>query len=58
MQDPARPAHSILLAAGIPVVEHLRGVKQLSGRDFRFFAAPPAIRGGTSFPVRALSVCD
>ena len=58
MQDPARPAHSILLAAGIPIVEHLRGLEQLSGRDFRFFAAPPAIRGGTSFPVRALAVCD
>lgn len=58
MQDPARPAHSILLAAGIPIVEHLRGVEQLSGRSFRFFAAPPAIRGGTSFPVRALAVCD
>lgn len=58
MQDPARPAHSILLAAGIPIVEHLRGVEQLSGRGFRFFAAPPAIRGGTSFPVRALAVCE
>ncbi|MBZ5721775.1 MAG: cyclase family protein [Acidobacteriia bacterium] len=58
MQDLARPAHTILLAAGIPVVEHLRGLEQLSGRDFRFFAVPPAIRGGTSFPVRALAVCQ
>ena len=58
MQDPARPAHSILLAAGIPIVEHLRGLEQLSGRNFRFFAAPPAIRGGTSFPVRAFAICE
>ena len=58
MQDKARPAHTILLAAGIPVVEHLRGLEQIGGREFRFFAAPPAIRGGTSFPVRALAVCQ
>jgi arylformamidase len=58
MQDPARPAHTILLAAGIPIVEHLRGLDQLHGRNFRFFAAPPAIEGGTSFPVRALAVCE
>jgi kynurenine formamidase len=58
MNDPARPAHSILLAANIPVVEHLRGLEQLSGQDFRFFAAPPAIRGGTSFPIRAFALCE
>jgi kynurenine formamidase len=57
MKDPARPAHTILLAAGIPIVEHLRGLDQLEGRDFRFFATPPAIEGGTSFPVRALAIC-
>ena len=58
MNDPARPAHTILLAANIPVVEHLRGLDQLHGKSFRFFATPPAIRGGTSFPVRALAVCE
>ena len=57
MNDPARPAHTILLAAGIPIVEHLRGLDQLQGRSFRFFAAPPAIQGGTSFPVRAFAIC-
>ncbi len=57
MKDPARPAHTLLLAAGIPIVEHLRGLDQLQGRTFRFFAAPPAIRGGTSFPVRAFAIC-
>jgi kynurenine formamidase len=56
MEDWSRPAHTLLLAAGIPIVEHLRGLERLEGRSFRFFAAPPAIRGGTSFPVRALAI--
>jgi len=57
MTDPARPAHTILLAAGIPIVEHLCGLDQLQGKPFRFFAVPPAIEGGTSFPIRALAIC-
>jgi kynurenine formamidase len=58
MQDPARPAHTILLAAGIPIVEHLRGLEMLPASGFHFFAAPPAIEGGTSFPVRAFALLD
>jgi kynurenine formamidase len=58
MKDPARPAHTVLLAATVPIVEHLRGLDQLHGHAFRFFAAPPAITGGTSFPVRALAILD
>ncbi|HXZ78457.1 MAG TPA: cyclase family protein [Terriglobales bacterium] len=58
MQDSARPAHTILLGAGIPIVEHLRGLEQVSRRRFRFFAAPPAIQGGTSFPVRAFAIAE
>jgi kynurenine formamidase len=56
MGDGERPAHTILLAASIPIVEHLCGLEQLPGRGFRFFAAPPAIVGGTSFPVRAFAI--
>lgn len=56
MGDMARPAHTILLAAGIPIVEHLRGLDELPRGGFRFFATPPAIVGGTSFPVRALAI--
>jgi arylformamidase len=56
MSDPERPAHTILLAAGIPIVEHLRGLDQLPPAGFQFHAAPPAIAGGTSFPVRAYAV--
>jgi arylformamidase len=51
-----RPAHSALLRAGIPVVEHLRGLDQLPDDGFRFTAAPPLIVGMDSFPVRAFAV--
>jgi len=58
MEDPARPAHTLLLAAGIPIVEHLCGLDRLPAGNFIFFAAPPAIQGGTSFPVRAFALCE
>jgi arylformamidase len=58
MGDPTRPAHTILLAAGIPIVEHLRGLDRLPAEGFRFFAVPPAIEGGTSFAVRAFAIVD
>lgn len=54
----ARPVHSGLLAAGIPIVEHLRGLDRLSGRTFRFSAVPPAVVGMGTFPVRAYAVVD
>jgi kynurenine formamidase len=51
-----RPVHTALLAAGVPVVEHLTGLDRIAGRPFTFFAVPPAIRGMGTFPVRALAV--
>ncbi|HZM65239.1 MAG TPA: cyclase family protein [Nakamurella sp.] len=51
-----RPAHTWLLAAGIPVVEHLTGLDQLPDSGFRFTAAPPAVRGMGTFTVRAFAV--
>lgn len=54
----ARPAHSALLAAGIPIVEHLRGLDELPPDGFRFTAAPPLIEGMSSFAVRAFAVLD
>ncbi|WP_194896183.1 cyclase family protein [Catenulispora pinisilvae] len=54
--DGARPAHTALLAAGIPIVEHLRGLEQLPPYGFRFFAVPPAVQGMGSFPVRAYAL--
>jgi kynurenine formamidase len=53
-----RPAHSALLAAGIPIVEHLCRLDELPVDGFRFSAAPaPVSRLGT-FPVRAYAVLD
>jgi arylformamidase len=51
-----RPAHSVLLAAGIPIVEHLTGLEQLPPAGARFTAVPPPIAGFTTFPVRAFAV--
>ncbi|HEX5595879.1 MAG TPA: cyclase family protein [Micromonosporaceae bacterium] len=51
-----RPAHSTLLAAGIPIVEHLRGLAALPPEGFRFTAAPPLVEGMSTFPVRAFAV--
>jgi arylformamidase len=53
---PARPVHTALLAAGIPIVEHLCGLDQLPASGFRFHAAPPQVVGIGSFPVRAYAV--
>jgi arylformamidase len=58
MGDAGRPAHSRLLAAGIPIVEHLRGLDQLPASGFRFSAAPPRIQGLGTFPVRAYAIID
>jgi kynurenine formamidase len=53
-----RPVHTALLAAGIPIVEHLRGLDQLPPQGFRFHAAPVAVAGMGTFPVRAYAVVD
>jgi arylformamidase len=52
----ARPIHTALLAAGIPIVEHLCRLGELSGRPFTFTALPPAVVGMGTFPVRAVAV--
>ncbi|MFV2087124.1 cyclase family protein [Micromonospora sp. LOL_021] len=54
----ARPAHSILLAAGIPIVEHLRGLGELPAYGFRFSAVPPMFAGLDTSPVRAYAIVD
>lgn len=48
-----RPAHTLLLAAGIPIVEHLTNLRTLPVHGARFSAVPPRIVGFGSFPVRA-----
>jgi kynurenine formamidase len=50
-----RPAHSILLAAGIHVVEHLTALDDVPVRGARFTAVPPRVAGFGTFPVRAFA---
>jgi kynurenine formamidase len=52
----ARPMHSLLLGAGIPIVEHMTNLAALGGAAFRFFAVPPKIAGMGTFPVRAHAI--
>jgi len=54
--DGQRPAHSILLGAGIPIVEHLCNLGRLPREGFRFFAVPVKVRGFGTFPVRAFAL--
>lgn len=50
-----RPAHTLLLGAGVHVVEHLTNLAALPPRGARFTAAPPAVEGFGTFPVRAFA---
>src|SRR5438477_7565494 len=56
--DLTRPAHSLLLAAEIPIVEHLRGLSGLADAAFRFFAVPVKVKGMGTFPVRAFGLVE
>jgi arylformamidase len=51
--DTRRPAHTVLLGAGIPVAEHLTGLDQLPPTGARFTAVPPPFVAFGAFPVRA-----
>jgi arylformamidase len=51
----ARPVHSILLAANIPIVEHMTNLGSLPDEGFRFSAVPPKVAGMGTFPVRAFA---
>jgi arylformamidase len=51
--DPERPAHAILLAAGVSICEHLTGLAALPGSGFKFSAVPPKVAAFGTFPVRA-----
>jgi arylformamidase len=70
--DLSRPVHSILLGAGIPVVEHMCNLDSLitiMGDDslatasgsvprFKFFAVPVKVKGMGTFPVRAFAIVE
>jgi arylformamidase len=51
-----RPAHSTLLAAGIPVLEHLTGLDEVPVTGARLHAAPVRVRHFGTFPVRAYAL--
>jgi len=53
--DPARPVHTRLLAAGVPIVEHLTGLGAVPTRGARLFAVPPPVVGAASMPIRAFA---
>jgi arylformamidase len=56
--DWSRPAHSILLGAGIPIVEHLCNLQALPAAGFRFFAVPVKVKRFGTFPVRAFAITN
>jgi kynurenine formamidase len=51
----ARPVHSMLLGAGVLIVEHMTNLSALPDTGFRFSAVPPKISGMGTFPVRAFA---
>ena len=53
VENHSRPAHTRFLAANVPIVEHLANLKSLPRKGFKFYAVPPPIVKGASFPVRA-----
>ncbi|HEY3764774.1 MAG TPA: hypothetical protein VGL44_06415, partial [Gaiellales bacterium] len=55
MTDMERPVHTVLLGAGIPIVEHMTGLAAVPD-GAAFYAAPPPIEGMGTFPVRAFAV--
>ena len=54
----ARPVHTILLGADIPIGEHLTNLAALPASGFRFHAVPPKVKGMGTFSVRAYAVVD
>ena len=53
-----RPAHTILLGADIPIVEHLCNLQDLPADSFRFNAVPVKVKKFGTFPVRAYAVAN
>jgi len=50
-----RPVHTLLLSAGILIVEHLCNLNKLPDHNFKFTAVPPKFKGVGTFPVRAFA---
>lgn len=56
--DLSRPAHTILLGAGVPICEHMTNLASLASGRGRLYAVPIPWVGGATFPVRAYLVTD
>jgi kynurenine formamidase len=56
MTDLTRPVHTVLLGAGIPIVEHLTNLSALPLDGFAFSAAAPKVVAMGTFPVRAHAI--
>jgi len=54
--DGTRPAHTLLLESGTPIVEHLCNLDALPDEGFKFFSVPVKVRSFGSFPVRAFGI--
>ncbi|WP_116808023.1 cyclase family protein [Steroidobacter cummioxidans] len=53
--DGYRPVHTTLLGAGIPIIEHMRGLELVPATGATFTAVPPKVKGMGTFPVRAFA---
>ena len=51
----SRPVHTLLLGKGIPIIEHMCNLDQVPDTGALLTAAPLAVRGMGSFPVRAFA---
>jgi arylformamidase len=58
IDDMSRPAHTILLGAGVPVCEHMTNLASVESGGGRLHAVPIAWVGGATFPVRAYVVSE
>lgn len=57
-RDGARPAHTLLLGAGIPICEHMTNLRALPTSGFRFSAVPVKVKAFGTFPVRAWAAVE
>ena len=58
VEDLTRPAHHGLLAADIPILEHLTNLNRVPARGARLAALPAPVVGMGTMPVRAVAVVD
>ncbi|MDB9524656.1 cyclase family protein [Oscillatoria sp. CS-180] len=54
----ARPVHSTLLGADIPIVEHLCNLEKIPNKPFKFSAVPVKVKNFGTFPVRAYVIVE